>query len=289
MNIGERLQKYRRQLGITQKEMAEDILSPSYYSKVERNEHKISAEDLFAILEKNSIDFSEFTRGLSQTSSDASLSFQDLDSEQTVYFYERNLAAIRKMPAKILESELLSTFNRKLLLALNDVLLYTLTEEEHYLTEENTNFLKNQFFEAENWNEFKLTLYTNIMQIYDIHANHAIISSLLNKKIEEFPAKQQPTILYILINFISDCLLNDSLLLAKHYNQLIIKTPVSYDNVLQKILAQYYEYLFYFIDNPSIENQEKALDAIKILKKINFGVYDQGVELLANIKEIYLK
>lgn len=125
------------------------------------------------------------------------------------------------------------------------------------------------------------------MGIYDIDSNHAIISSLLSKKIEEQPAKHQSTILYILINFISDCLLNDSLLLAKHYNQLIINTPVNYDNVLQNILAQYYEYLFTFIDDPSIENQENALDFIKVFKEINFGVYEQAVDLLENIKELY--
>lgn len=287
MNIGKTLQKYRLQLGITQKEMAEGILSPSYYSKVERNEHKISAEDLFAILIKHSIDFSEFSKSLHQTTSDDSQIFQDLDSEQTIYFYERNFEALKKMPEKIQNIETLSSFNRQLLLAMNELSLYGVTQEAHYLTEENTAFMKNQFFEAENWDSFKLSLYTNIMGIYEFDSNHAIISSLLSKKIEEQPAKHQSTILYILINFISDCLLNDSLLLAKHYNQLVIKTPVNYDNALQKILAQYYEYLFTFIEESNQENEEKALDFIKVFQEINFGVYEQAVDLLENLKELY--
>lgn len=43
MTIGELLKQTRQSLGLTQTEMAADIVSTSYYSKVERNIHQISA------------------------------------------------------------------------------------------------------------------------------------------------------------------------------------------------------------------------------------------------------
>ena len=46
MTIGEALKKERKDLGLTQTEMAGNILTKSYYSKVERGQHEIKAIDL---------------------------------------------------------------------------------------------------------------------------------------------------------------------------------------------------------------------------------------------------
>lgn len=288
MNIGELLKKYRLQLGLTQKEMAQDILTASYYSKVERSEHKISAEDLFAILSKHSIDRVEFIGDLEHQTEEMQY-FEKLNSDITLYYYQQNVTELHKMTARIESNDQLSSFYRQLLLSLNELVLYNITEKEDYLTEENKAFLKKQFFETENWNSFKLSLYTNIMNIYDFHSNHAIISSLLSKKIESYESIEQVIILYILNNFTNDCLLNDSLLLAKHYNDLVLNTPSNYNNVLQKILAKYHDYLFNFLENPSLEKEEKALDFIQVFKEIDFGLYEPSIELLEDLKELYLK
>ena len=56
MTIGELLKQTRQSLGLTQTEMAADIVSTSYYSKVERNIHQISADELIAILNRHHID-----------------------------------------------------------------------------------------------------------------------------------------------------------------------------------------------------------------------------------------
>ncbi len=50
MNIGEALKQYRTNAGLTQKEFTQNILSPAHYSKIERNLHEISANDLLKLL-----------------------------------------------------------------------------------------------------------------------------------------------------------------------------------------------------------------------------------------------
>ena len=50
MNIGEALKQYRTSAGLTQKEFTQNILSPAHYSKIERNLHEISANDLLKLL-----------------------------------------------------------------------------------------------------------------------------------------------------------------------------------------------------------------------------------------------
>lgn len=288
MNVGELLKEYRLRLGITQKKMATNILSPSYYSKVERNEHKISAEDLFEILAQYSINFSEFVEKIAQNELNHSYTYEQIGNKLASCYYQRELEELHRMSIEIQANEQLSPFERQLLLATNEVILYTITKEENYLTSVNIDFLKNKFFEAENWHSFKLSLYTNAMGVYNIHSNHAIISSLLSKEITDYPIKDQPTILYILVNFINQCLYNDSLLLAKHYNLMILNTPAMTDNVLQKIMARYYNYLFELIEEPSQANEKKALDFISVFKEINFGLYDTTLEILEDVKKIYL-
>lgn len=287
MNIGNILRECRLQLGLTQAEISENILTPSYYSKIERNAHRITAEDLLKILNKHSIDISEFINRINNSNPNDIDFFHIINYEMTLYHYQSNVEALKKINLKIKENQTLTSFESQLLIALNDSLIYSLTYDKNFLSEQNIQFLKNQFFEVEEWNNFKLTLYTNIMGMYDIYANHSIIGSLLNKKIEDYTPDHQILIFNILINFISMCLLNDSLLLARHYNNIILKVPTNYDNILQKIIARFHDYLFIFLDNPSFENEKKALAFISVFKEIDFGMYDQSIELFKNTKKLY--
>ena len=65
MTIGEALKQERNKLSLTQSAMAADIISPSFYSKVENNLHEINVNDLLAILNVHSIDISAFFRKIS--------------------------------------------------------------------------------------------------------------------------------------------------------------------------------------------------------------------------------
>ncbi len=60
MTIGEALKKERKDLSLTQTEMAGNILAKSYYSKVERGQHEIKAIDLIEILRLHNIEVSRF-------------------------------------------------------------------------------------------------------------------------------------------------------------------------------------------------------------------------------------
>lgn len=53
MTIGELLKDYRISQKKTQKQWAKDVISPSFYTKVEKNLSRISAEDLIELLHSN--------------------------------------------------------------------------------------------------------------------------------------------------------------------------------------------------------------------------------------------
>ena len=50
MTIGDLLKEYRLNMGLTLSEMAAGVLSTSYYAKVEKDQHRITATDLFLSL-----------------------------------------------------------------------------------------------------------------------------------------------------------------------------------------------------------------------------------------------
>lgn len=62
MNIGEVLKEERKRLNLSQSQMAGDILTKSFYSKVERGLFSIRADDLLQILDLHNIDYSAFLR-----------------------------------------------------------------------------------------------------------------------------------------------------------------------------------------------------------------------------------
>lgn len=60
MTIGEALKTFRKTAQLTQTEMANGIVSESFYSKVERNLHQIDAETLINILVSHHMDVINF-------------------------------------------------------------------------------------------------------------------------------------------------------------------------------------------------------------------------------------
>lgn len=60
MDIGDALKQERINLCLTQSQMAGNVVTKSFYSKVERNLCSIRADDLLNILDLHNIDYSSF-------------------------------------------------------------------------------------------------------------------------------------------------------------------------------------------------------------------------------------
>ncbi|WP_338200045.1 hypothetical protein [Lactobacillus rizhaonensis] len=77
MTIEELLKDYRISQRKTKKQWAKDIISPSFYAKVEKNLNRISTEDLIDLLHSNQISLIDFFGKLNQ--SDKTLHQQKLE------------------------------------------------------------------------------------------------------------------------------------------------------------------------------------------------------------------
>ena len=82
MKIGEALRQERLRLNLSQSQMAGDVLTKSFYSKVERNLCSIRANDLLSILSLHNIDYSYFFE---------KLKFENNDNEYLTFTLNTNL------------------------------------------------------------------------------------------------------------------------------------------------------------------------------------------------------
>lgn len=99
--------------------MCGDTVTPSFYSKVEKNEHRISAEDLFTILENHSINFASF---ISQAMDQSEANRMDLINESIVRaVYDNDFLALDKIKFDIQSDKTVIAANKKVSSALIEV------------------------------------------------------------------------------------------------------------------------------------------------------------------------
>lgn len=105
MKIGEALRKKRLELGLTQQEMCEGILSRPFYAKVESGKNRINAESLFKILFARQIDLVEFGKLVQGTYDSAENKAEKrYQSQMNVAVSTKDLKLMEKYCQDIIES-----------------------------------------------------------------------------------------------------------------------------------------------------------------------------------------
>ncbi|GMM20275.1 helix-turn-helix transcriptional regulator [Lactobacillus amylovorus subsp. amylovorus] len=105
MQIGEALRTERIKLGLTQNEMSSDIVSRSFYAKVEAGKNKIAADRLFRILFLHNIDISEFNDLIQKTyNSDENNLRSDLEEKMAEAFSNKDVDSLTEYCQKIIAS-----------------------------------------------------------------------------------------------------------------------------------------------------------------------------------------
>lgn len=108
MSIGELLKEYRISQLKKQKEFINDgaIISQSYYSRVEKNEHRVTADSLIELLHYNNIPVWEFFSRLNQSDDIRHQQVEDFNKIIADAFYDNDKEKIKKLIPLIHESDL---------------------------------------------------------------------------------------------------------------------------------------------------------------------------------------
>lgn len=197
MKIGELLQKFRLEQGKTRKEFASDLISPSYYCKIEKGSHRVSAEDLIELLKRNNIRLSDFF-GMFDS--------QDLAKQLNLFHemminahYNDDRKTLEKIPELIQKSLLPEKIKKEQVLIARGWIetVKKSTEQVNWKLREQ---LREKVFNLPNWNEEKLTLFCNLMPLYDCFSVNLIVQDILKEYKPPFSKELKRILLGIICN-----------------------------------------------------------------------------------------
>lgn len=179
MTIGEALKQIRHELYLTQEQMCADVVTRSFYAKVESGRNRISADKLTEILFEHDIDITYFYQLLRNTySSQSKLKENDLNQKMNQAFNSGKIELIEQNYHKIL---LQSNSNILKLRAMISVA--NLKDELNLIDPKVKEKLFVEFDEGANWmtRPDLLRLFTDTMPLWDSSDLSFFIGRLLAK------------------------------------------------------------------------------------------------------------
>lgn len=204
MTIGQLLKQYRIESSKTQKEWAGNTISTSYYSKVEKDQHRITAEDLIALLRANNIKLWEFFGKLSQEDKVRYDENRDIGEAMNEAFYHNDKDQLKDIKNVIANSEIADKEDQ--LLFINAVIALVGNHNVENLDEKDKIELKEKIFNISDFDESKLALYCNFMTLYDLDNNLLISRRVITQFRYSGNSNVQETILAIVINILFMCI-----------------------------------------------------------------------------------
>lgn len=280
MEVGELLKKIRLEKNLTQKEMSRGVLSVSYYSKVEKGIHRVGAEDLILILDNNDIQRTYFFNRLKKTKINIEYLEKIMPKITEAYFENDEKKMIKlKEYARI---KIPNTYqNKKFIMSIIDITLATLNNDMSLISNNTKQILQDELFRMEEWDEFKLSLYANVLSLYPMESNIFLINSII-KSSNIYSTKEKNIIEVILINFIGTCIAENDDEIALEYFPFLDSIRTTPENFFYQNMSIFFRNLINFRLNPKECYLKKTIESIDRLNDLGMESYGKEIELFFN-------
>ena len=198
--IGSLLKKYRLDQGKTQAKFVGHIISRSFYSKIEKNMHQISVNDLMNLLNYNDIDLIDFLIKLNHKHLlSKNIIFQQRKLMELAY-YNADVNQMLKIKKIIDKSTLPEKNKQQQILILEAFIELTKIDGKPNIALRKK--LKTKVFSIPNFNQTKFMLYCNSMRFYSLADNKVIAKKLIIKYKNSKELNIQKNLLSIVINIL---------------------------------------------------------------------------------------
>lgn len=280
MTIGELLKEKRLAENKTQKEWAGNIISTSYYAKVEKNQHRIAAEDLLAILEHNDLSTEDFFKELTDKKDELREQINTLNNIAVDATYHSDIKRIEETLQLVRQTALPQKKKEEIILVYKGLIetIKITSESNYHPNKAVTEGLKDKIFSIPNFNEFKLELYANFMDFYDYKTNIMITNQIVNK-IKQFKSdKELLAVTTILSNLISQLVDKKRYKETLPFIKVAEKFPIIPDLYLPMTAISLYKYLV----NYHFNQKQEDLDKAEMIARTYFltGLEDIGKSIL---------
>ena len=271
--IGSKLKKLRHDLGLTQKEMAADVISVSFYSKVERGFHDIGAEELIQILEKHGVSFQEFfSETENGNSNDNKINY--LRNQLVKAANEDNDVEIVNITDQLMQIEPQTSLTESLILQAKVISNTHNDDSLKKLTRAEKKEIKQILFQKDidDNGYLRIVLLSNIMELYTIDEATFLVKSIIRRyqNVSNIEKKVLVALSVLVINYIDLCIQDNKNSLCIEPLNFLKQLPNTIELAFTKMLGKYYEDVIN-------DNQEEANQIKKVL--INSG-YEVTVDRL---------
>lgn len=285
MTIGELLKEERMEKGLTQKQFADGIVSTSYYSKVEKDEHRITAEDLIAVLEHNNIPLWSFFKELSLKGNFQHEYKINLEAEVMDAYYHSDSKRLEEIIQDLNNS---NEPDKKDDLLIVEGWLESLKEDDEEPNIEVREALKDRVFNIPNLNKEKLTLFCNFMDFYDLDSNIAIAKNAINKFIGSNETEIQEVLLAMIANLLCLSIKENNYSYVDYLVTTSEKLPLKPQFFLYKDMIYFYKHLSSYHFNHKNEDLDNCHIIIANVKLVGMNEYGTELEKFLNNKSILL-
>lgn len=274
MNVGEVLKEERKKLNLSQSQMAGDILTKSFYSKVERGLFSIRTDDLLHILDLHNIEYSAFFKKVQSEENDEGLTqAKCMDLLHTAY-YEQDYSKIVELQ-NLLKQKDISKLNLRSINAQITIVGSSILGKLDKISETDKKRIKEAIFETNDWTENGLRLFAISMFMFNSDDINSILNTILNniKDINYVSGEKQKIVSAILVNYLNYSIKNSkNIMLANVDKALMIldSLVVNPNNCFAKIMVKYYSSVF----SGNVQEAERVLRFLdssgmhKIVEKI---------------------
>ncbi len=279
MTIGELLKEYRLKNGLTQKQFADGIISTSYYSKVEKNEHRITVEDLVTILEHNNIAMWSFFRKLSLKGDLQHEYIIKLENDVLDAYYHSDRKRIQKIREEVKRS---TASNKDEYLLTIDGWLEILKKDDEEPNLEVRKALKDKIFNIPDINKDKLNLFCNFMEFYDLESNVMITKNAINKFIDSNDTESQEILLAIMDNLLYLSIKENNFNYVNYIISNAEKLPLKPQFYFYQNIISFYKHLTNYHFNGDKDDIDVCRVIVKNMKLTGMKSYGTELEEFLN-------
>ena len=232
MSIGEKLRKLRYFLGYNQKQMAADIMSQSFYSRIESGKSTISASELVELLSAHEISIVRFLKdGYEKNAREL---YQDKAIEA---YFGRDVVGLEKLLGSSKLRNKRDSFAVKILIA-------ELKGEQEELDPRTKRKIRHIFFNAKKLDSDVLWLMLVYMNLYNFGELSALMHLVFGRyeKEDNLNKRTQQLMASICVNYLKSCNEYGNDEEISQVERILAKIPNFSGVFLQKLVGVYFDF-----------------------------------------------
>lgn len=248
MTIGEALKQTRKSMKLSQTEMVGDVLSTSYYSKIERGLNDIQTQDLIDLLKQHGLQASIFLERIENEDSENDLAHKNLIWQKQLEdaYYHQQIERLEDLKIEIgkYKNQSQNIFN---LYALVVFSIASLKKQIDQISENIKRQVRQIVFDSDEWSESTLQIFAMTMMIYAPEDMDFLINSIFRTyrhNVSNLSDRLQEIMSAIAINYLANVYVQRRKIDLNLIYDFISKLPEIPRNAFAKIVANYYHYCF---------------------------------------------